>query len=424
MDDLNGSKTQPKRILIATMGSLGDLHPCLGLGLELQRRGHKVTIAATEFYRAKVEGFGLNFRAMRPDWDPTDGEIIAKCEDLKRGFEVLLRELVFPHLPVMYEDLLAAAREADLMIVGEILFAAPLVAEKLGVRWASLILSPLSFLSAYDPSVVPNAPWLMHMRKAGPWAYRTMGSLLGLALRHWWNPIRELRRELGLREQCDPVRRDKFSPHLVLALFSSSLAQPQPDWPAQTVQPGFVFHDRQSGDADLSAELAQFLAAGEAPIVFTQGSAAVHHPGEFYPSSADAARRLGKRAVLVGAAPELSSPGILALRYAPYSEIFPHASVIVHQGGSGTTGQAMRAGRPMLIVPYGWDQPDNGARVERIGVGLSLPRAKYTAATAASLLQRLIAEPRFAAQAASVATRVREEDGLTSACNAIEKVLG
>jgi UDP:flavonoid glycosyltransferase YjiC (YdhE family) len=412
-----------KRILIATIGSLGDLHPCLGLGLELQRRGHRVTIAATEFYRPKIESLGLGFHPMRPNWNPTDPEIIARCEDIKRGLEVLFRELILPALRGTYEDLLSAAMDADMMIAGEMVFAAPLIAEKLNLRWASAILSPCSFLSAHDPPVLPNVPWLIHARKAGWRTYRAVGNLCALALRHWWNPVRELRRELGLREKCDPIRQDKFSPYLVLALFSPLLAQPQPDWPAQTMQPGFVFYDKQTAGAETPPEIVEFLASGDAPIVFTQGSTAVHNAGRFYETSIAAARLLGRRAVLIGAAPELSSPGILALRYTPYSAIFPHAAVIVHQGGSGTIGQALRAGRPMLIVPYGWDQPDNGARVQRMGVGLSLPRSRYTPQTAVAALERLLGEPQYTARAATLGKLVRMEDGLRLASDAIESVL-
>jgi UDP:flavonoid glycosyltransferase YjiC (YdhE family) len=111
------------------------------------------------------------------------------------------------------------------------------------------------------------------------------------------------------------------------------------------------------------------------------------------------------------------------LPYAPYSQIFPHAAVIVHQGGSGTVGQALRAGRPMLIVPYGWDQPDNAARVERLGAGLHVPRTKYSASTAAAALERLLGDPRFATRAAELGAQLQQEDGLTAACDAIESVL-
>ncbi len=415
-----------KRILFATIGSLGDLHPCLALGLELARRGHRVTIASTGFYRAKVEALGLGFLPLRPDWNPSDRELIAQCADLKSGPEVLIRRIVLPHLRATYDDLLAAARDADLMIAGELVYGAPLVSEKLGLPWASATLSPVSFLSAHDPSVLVNVPGMIHLRKLGWPVYRAVMNVGRWGTRHWWDPVRQLRREEGLRPDCDPLFRDKFSPNLVLALFSSLLARPQPDWPRQTVQPGFVFFDGRDSSDDAPAELTAFLAAGDGPIVFTLGSTAVHNPGDFYDASAEAARLLGRRAVLlVGAnpAPRAPSKDILVLPYAPYSQIFPHAAAIVHQGGSGTTGQAMLAGKPMVFVPYGWDQPDNAARVERLGMGLHVPRTRYSARTAAHALDRLQNDDRFAKRAAEVGKRIKAEDGLTGACDAIESVL-
>jgi UDP:flavonoid glycosyltransferase YjiC (YdhE family) len=414
----------PKRILIATIGSLGDLHPCLALALELRRRGHRITIASTEYYRCKVEELGIEFHSIRPNWDPTDQDLIRRCEDLKRGLEVLYRELLLPHLRVSYEDLIAVAASADLMIAGELVYAAPLVAEKLSLRWVSEILSPHSFFSSHDPSLLANMPRLIHLRKAGLRTYRAGLNVGRLATRHWSNPVRQFRRELGLRTGCDPVFRDKYSPDLVLALFSRWLAQPQPDWPLQTLQPGFVYFDRQQAEDPPSAELAAFLAAGEAPIVFTQGSTAVHNAGDFYDVSLEAARRLRKRAVLLGgkSVPQASGTDVLVLPYAPYSQIFPRAEVIVHQGGSGTTGQALRAGKPMLVVPYGWDQPDNAARIERLGTGLHVSRNSYSLKTATCTLQRLLHESRFADRAKEIGEQVRQEDGLVLACDAIESI--
>ena len=146
-----------------------------------------------------------------------------------------------------------------------------------------------------------------------------------------------------------------------LALFSHWLAKPQLDWPSQSLQTGFVYFDENEPHNAADPRLTTFLASGDPPIVFTQGSTAVHNPGDFYQVAAEAATRLGRRAILIGAPPNSSSSSnhLLTVTYAPYSHVFPHAAVNVHQGGSGTTGQAMRAGRPQLIVPYGWDQPDN-----------------------------------------------------------------
>ncbi|HZD77352.1 MAG TPA: glycosyltransferase [Acidobacteriaceae bacterium] len=409
-----------KRILFATIGSLGDLHPCLALALELKRRGHHVTIATTEFYCSKIEALGIDCRSLRPNWRPNDPELIRQCEDLRRGPEVLFRDLILPNLRDTYADLLVAASDADLMLAGELVFAAPLVAEKRRLRWASIILSPCSFLSAYDPSFLVNVPALYRLRTAGRSINRLALDIGRLSIRHWWNPVRELRREHRLRIACDPLVKDKFSPDLVLALFSRVLAQPQPDWPSQTMQPGFVFYDSGGGNHEIVTE---FLAAGDAPIVFTLGSTAVHNPGNFYEVSAQMAKKLGRRAILVGANAEFSEPNVLALPYVPYSKIFPHAAILVHQGGSGTTAEAMRAGRPMLLVPYGWDQLDNGKRIERVGAGVSLSRQEYVPAMAYIALKRLLSDASFAARSAELGKRVQQEDGLTAACNAIEAIL-
>ncbi len=324
----------------------------------------------------------------------------------------------------MYEDLLSVTIGADLMIAGELVYAAPLIAEKLTLRWVSAILLPFSFFSSDDPSVMVNAPNLIHLRKAGSSFYRAGLNIGRLATRHWSNPVRSFRRELGLRAKCDPVFRDKFSPNLVLALFSQWLAQPQLDWPSQTLQCGFVYFDDRAAGTRMSSQLSIFLASGDAPIVFTQGSTAVHNPGDFYRISAAAAKRLGRRAVLLGAkaVPETISPDVLALPYASYSQIFPHAAVNVHQGGSGTTGEALRSGRPMLIVPFGWDQPDNAARIERLGVGLHVVRVNYSVDTAKVALKTLLESSRFSTRAAEVEDRLTTEDGLALACNAIESI--
>ena len=416
------------KILLATIGSLGDLHPCLALGLELEQRGHSVTIAATPYYRDKVESCGIAFTPLRPDWDPTSGDLIAQCANVRRGPEVLVRHLILPHLGDTYADLRGAARDMDLMIAGELVYAAPLVAEKLGLRWASLILSPCTFFSAHDPSLLVSAPELMLLLKAGVGANRAIVSFSRFMTESWWKPVRALRHDEGLSPGRNPLLDDKFSGDLVLALFSRALAKPQPDWPTETVQPGFVFFDRPHNASNTNtdrAALAQFLPAGEPPIVFTQGSTAVHHPGEFYSVSIAAARRVGRRALLVGADPAAIpvAPDLLAVRYAPYSEVFPHAAVVVHQGGSGTTGQAMQSGRPQLFVPFGWDQPDNAARLTRQGSALTLARRRYTPGRAARILNRLITEPHFQQRAGAIQKEMQAEEGLSTACNAIEQLL-
>jgi UDP:flavonoid glycosyltransferase YjiC (YdhE family) len=222
----------------------------------------------------------------------------------------------------------------------------------------------------------------------------------------------------------------------VLALFSSVLAEPQPDWPPRTRITGFPFYDRRDragGGEDeegngLSPALRDFLDAGEPPIVFTLGSSAIWVAKDFYRESIAAARALGRRALLL-TGHERNRPveplpaGIAAFEYAPYGEVLPRASVVVHQGGVGTTGQALRSGRPMLVVPFSHDQFDNAARVARLGCGRTLPRAGYNAASATRELRAILTGESYKINATEIGRRVRAEDGTRAACDAIEEVL-
>ena len=243
----------------------------------------------------------------------------------------------------------------------------------------------------------------------------------------WAEPVHQLRRELGLPPLSgNPFIDDKFSPYLVLALFSPVLAKPQPDWAANTIMAGSTFYDGSRGSTELTSELKQFLDKGAPPIVFTLGSAAVMTPGNFYQESIQAARLLNRRAVLLigkNTPPEDFSEDILAVTYAPYSQIFPHACAIVHQGGIGTTAQALRAGRPTLVMPYSHDQPDNAARVERLGTSRTIKRKQYLASRAAKELRELLYNPSYAAKATEIGRIIQVENGVYVAGDEIEKQL-
>jgi UDP:flavonoid glycosyltransferase YjiC (YdhE family) len=169
--------------------------------------------------------------------------------------------------------------------------------------------------------------------------------------------------------------------------------------------------------------LERFLNEGSPPVVFTLGSSAVQQPGNFYHESLAAISRLGCRAVmLVGnnSLPEILPAGTVVFPYAPFSKIFPRAAVIVHQGGIGTCAQALVAGRPMLVVPFAFDQPDNAARLQRLGVARVIPRKRYTAREVYSELGQLLTEPACIASAAAAARKIGEENGVRAASDAIE----
>ena len=218
-----------------------------------------------------------------------------------------------------------------------------------------------------------------------------------------------------------------WSPTLNLALFSPRFAAPQPDWPPHTIATGFPeWVPPQRPNAALDA----FLDAGEPPIVFTLGSSAVHTADAFWEHSAKAVAMLGRRAVLLTGidVPHKLSDGarsaqVFVADYAPHARLFPRAAAIVHQGGVGTTARALASGRPMLVVPYSHDQPDNAARCERLGVARVLARDRYSAARAAAALRALLADAALARRAAETGAAIAAERGAATAADAIERAL-
>ena len=365
---------------------------------------------------------------MRPDNTAlSDPQEMAKMMDLQKGTEYVICQWVCPSLKDTYSDLMNCAKNADLIISGEGVLAARMVAEKSKIPWVFTVLQPLAFMSASDPFVLPIFPGLAKLRWLGAIVNKSIIKLSKVMTKSWAEPIYRLRRELELPPLVgNPFIEDKYSPYLVLAMFSSVLAKPQPDWPINTVLTGFTLYDDNENREELTPELQHFLKTGEPPIVFTLGSAAVMTPGSFYQESIQAVKQLNCRAILLvgkNAPPANLPKDIIAVNYLPYSQIFRRACALVHQGGIGTTAQALLAGRPTLIMPYSHDQPDNAARVERLGTSRTISRSQYVASRVAKELNELLNNSSYATKASEISSIIRSENGVKIACDAIEQQL-
>jgi rhamnosyltransferase subunit B len=417
-----------KRIVIACWGSHGDLFPYIGLALALQRRGHTPVVATNVGYRGEVEREGIEFAAVGPAIEPDAPnalELYERVMDPVKGSEVIIKELLLPKLHESYEQLAAACAGADLLLSHPITYAAPIVAEGAGLPWLSTVLAPMLFFSRYDPPVLPALPRVNDLPLVGTWLARSLLPLARRATRDWGEPVRRLRTSLGLPRGRDPIFEGQFSPHGTLALFPRVLAQPQRDWPPHVTTTGTVFYN---GPEPLEPDLEAFLAGGDAPVVFTLGTSAVGAAGRFYDESAAAVAKLGVRAVLLTGGfaqnqPRDLPPNVLLVARAPHQLLFPRASAVVHQCGAGTTAQALRAGRPALLVPHGHDQFDNARRVRKLGVARTLLPGEYRAERVARELRALLEDPRYRERAAAVATLVRQERGAETAVQTIEALL-
>ena len=417
------------RIVLATFGSYGDLHPYLAVAIGLRDAGHRVTLATSEFYRCKIEGEGIFFAPISPDistWE-FDPEIRRKVMDLRSGTEYVVRQLFVPQVDRCYEELLAICSQADLIVGHTLAFAVPFVAEKLGIPWLAAVLQPSSIFSRIDPPIFPTLPELGYfLRPLAPYPHRLLLPFARWLTNRWLGPVHALRRGLGIRNAPLNPLIEPFSPYGNLAWFSRVIAAPQADWPERTVQTGFPFYDKDAPEtAHLDPALEAFLEAGPPPVVFTLGTSAALDPGTFFPETLQALKASDVRAVLVSPEAESlpSNDRVLCLRYAPYSQLFSRALANVHQGGIGTTAQALRAGKPMLVVPYSHDQPDNAARAERIGVARVLARRRYRKDAIVKTLRELTKDQNVAIRAQAAGAAIQQEDAITASCRFIEAVL-
>jgi rhamnosyltransferase subunit B len=419
------------RVILSNIGTFGDVNPLIAIARELKRRGHVPVLAVPAVFEGKIRPLDIEFHPVRPDIDPSNTALVEMIYDVRKGTERGLREFLFPVLRATYEDLLEAATKperADLLLLGELNYAGPLVADVTGIKWASYVLAPMSFFSGFDPPVLPMYPQLARADRTVPGLGRAIKGLARFVSRNWAQPIYDLRAELGLGRGSNPLFDGKHSPCLVLALFSRLLGKEQRDWPAHTRITGFCYYDADAGNAALPLHLEKFLGAGPPPVVFTLGSAAVLAAGKFYEYSAKAAVRLGVRAVLLIGSDERNRPtealpeSICVAEYAPFSALFKRAAMVVHQGGVGTTAQCLRAGKPMLIMPYSHDQPDNARRMRRLRVARVLQRGNYTPLRVARVLQSMLEDQAFARRATEVAQQLAHEDGIGTACDALEEL--
>lgn len=420
-----------RHIVMATVGSQGDLFPFLSVGRELVARGHRVTVGAHAIHRDAVAAAGLRFVLASGIAEPEDkAAFAARAFHPLRGPRFVVRDLAAADVAASYQALTPVCVDADAIVTTTLAFAGQILGETMRVAWLSAVFSPAAFLSAYDPPAT-GLGVLDRFLRATPRRGAWLGRLGARVTAPWTRAVRRFRQSLGLAAVSaggDPFHRGQHARDGVLAMYSPLLGQVPADAPAHAVVTGYCRYAPHLGS--LSPAVMAFLDAGDPPLVFTLGSAAVHAGDRFLRESMLAAGILGRRAVLLTGSPDMRSrlptvlpDGVLAVDYAAHGALFERAAAVVHHGGVGTTQEALRAGCPALVVPHGFDQPDNAARVVGLGVGAVLPAARYRADRAAARLRELLADEGVALRAQRVAEVIRMETGASRAADVIERAI-
>ncbi len=422
------------KILFTCFGSYGDLYPYVALAKKLQQHDHQVAIGSTAIYQAQIEAEDIPFLHLRSSLDNyTTPESIRKflqsIFDPAKGGERIALEMM-ARIEETYQDTLNATKGIDCVIANPLAYATPIVCRDKNIPWLSTILAPMFFLSVYDPPVMSPAPWLRKIHQLSPALYRGLFKLLKIATKPWAKPLYELcaRHQLPPPDG-NPVFEGQYSPHGTLAMFSKCFAEPQIDWPVNTTITGFPLFAGEKAKHEEISRLQNFLDAGDAPLVFALGSAAVNIADDFYEISAAIIRKLKRRAVFVCGEHKDQVKNIkqgndlFIINYIAYEKLFPHACLIVHQGGIGTLAQSLIAQQPILVVPFGFDQFDNGERVEKLGVGRCIARNDYNIENATPVIEEHLTQKNYRENAIKIGQLTSSENGIEIATNIIEELL-
>lgn len=352
------------RILVATLGSIGDLMPFLAVAEALRERGHEVIVGSNGGYAALVQRAGFGFGIL---WDAAPPPLDAVLErSPEQAWAQVRRDLLMP-------------------------------------------------------AAEPTAAFIRHF-----------GGTRDCAVLASWSAFGASR---GCAQMNLPLYRVCLSPHAAEEPDDSPGTAPQqwlgfyPDWfgapppgrPAIRLT-GFPILD-DGAVPPLEPVLEDFLEAGPPPVVITPGSFQ-RRAGRFFRECLAACAKLDLRAVLLSPygeqVPADLPIGVLHLNYAPLQRLAGRAAALVHHGGIGTLAQGLRSGVPQIAAPLFFDQFDNAARLEALGVSRTLPAHSFCAAELAPLLKELTESQTVRRRCRRIQARLQGSNPADTVCDLVE----
>ena len=414
--------SNPARITILVVGTLGDVRPLLAVGGGLRAAGHQVTVATHELYENEVRSAGMDFACItvnpRTVMETDDGLdwLRSQTNPIKtlRAMTGMLRPVLRP----IFDDSWKACQETDAVVCSGLCVHGRDIAERLGVPCVFTPLFPFrrtrSFASVHVPQLPLGAP------------YNLLTHIANQQIS--WQPFRDITNKwraesLGLPpEPIWGARRLMGWPDVpVLSGFSEAVLPKPKDWPAHHHVTGYWFP--ASAESEPDQVVADFVDGGEPPVYVGFGSMADPEPAKLADIVREALRLTGLRAVVAKGWAKLpleSTDQMLVVESVSHEWLFSRVSAAVHHGGAGTTAAALRAGLPSVVVPYFYDQPLWGHRIAQLGAGAPpLPRRGLTAQRLAAALRQVVDEPAMQARAAAIGRRIQAENGVGTAVTLI-----
>jgi sterol 3beta-glucosyltransferase len=412
-------------LTLLSYGSRGDVQPYLALARALRHVGHQVRLVAPPNFASLAQEYQVDFYPVGVDLQAHLKQRTKAMAQSGKSIRLLrtLRNELLSIMDDVARDTWQACQGTELVIgVGPASYS---VAEKLGVPFIEVALQPATPTRAFPSPVVP--PWLQLGGTVNRLTHAAFEQVFWQLFRTNTNRLRTQVLGLPPYSLLGPLRRMRENGLLRLYAYSSYVVPRPNDWPAHHHVTGYWFLP-PAMEWQPPQDLSAFLAAGRPPVYIGFGSMIGRDSQKTTALVIEALTLSGQRGVLAGGWGALGdtiqhSEQVFFIDSIPHHWLFPQMAAIVHHGGAGTTGAALRSGVPSIVVPFSFDQPFWGHRVAALGVGpRPISRAKLTAQRLADTIERTIHNPQMRERAAQLGAQIQAEDGTAQAIDHIHRV--
>ena len=375
-------------VLVATVGTLGDVLPAIAVGRLMAGRGHDVVVFADPDYADLVRQSDLEIDAVgqpgflrslvaEPDYWHSD-----------RCFHVFAKRVVLPNIKPMMKGIERRARRGRTVVAAfSYAFGAKFAAREAGLPLARLFIQPAA-LDCDSPFARKMSAIQAYFGSVG----RTLtagnatdtSAVVGL-FPHWFCP-----------------QKTKLRPGSITA--------------------GFPIDDGTAAQS-MPRMLTDFLDAGPAPVVLLARGDPVRNR-DLKEQAQAACRSLGQRLIVLGGedAPFADENACL-LAFAPFDRLLPRVAAVVHHGGIGTIAHALAAGAPQLALTSNFETPENAAAVTALGIGTAMPAGEAAPNRLQHALKSLLTSPHVSARCVEMAARMRSDNPFERVADVIEQRL-
>uniref|UniRef100_I5AWZ5 Glycosyl transferase, UDP-glucuronosyltransferase n=1 Tax=Eubacterium cellulosolvens (strain ATCC 43171 / JCM 9499 / 6) TaxID=633697 RepID=I5AWZ5_EUBC6 len=407
-------------ITSVVVGSTGDVEPFIVLGKELQRRGHRYSVATFPQYRKTVEQAGLTYKLIEGEIGTMMRILLMKREgDSKKSGGNGLTRVLKAH-PNLYKNMKAAMEGTDLVIYMQFGALAYHFAEKMNIPAVRTFVFPSDPTKQYSVLGIPRP-----RNSIGSWMNYVIGSYVMNT--STMDVARQWRKELGLSGwgRFSSYKKMRGRRLTTLYQYSDVLAPRDPKWKRHIHLTGPWMEEEEPYAP--SEELQRFLEDGEAPLYIGFGSMMYDKMDELQKSIMDALEKTGQRAILNSSWAKFrrtDDPNIFYSDYIPFGWLFPRVKAVVHHGGCGTTHLGIKAGKPTLVMSFGADQNFWGSQIHYLGFGPEHINVFAGEATTDRLVERFreLEDPKYRRNAEAASARLKRDGGVQEAADIIERL--